>query len=529
MASLTAWCWRCDPEFDDGDVCSLCLSYDAMRDRVSSYFGSAADFAEQASIMRRSSTHPDLDCIALLSGGKDSSYMLYRLVESGLRPLALTLDNGFISEQAKSNIDRIVDDLGVQHIYVQTPHMDAIFVDSLRRFSNVCQGCFKTIYTLATKEALQRGISHVVTGLSRGQLFETRLHELYRRDEFSSDDYDKKIESARRVYHRMDDVVFRTIGCDVYSRSDVFEQVQFVDFYRFIDVGLDEVMGFLDTHAPWVRPSDTGRSTNCLINDAGIYVHRKERGFHNYALPYSWDVRLGHKQRDAALRELDDEIDVRDVESILRRIGYHSGLGSDDRQLTAFYTEASGPNTKVDVDKLRERLRERLPAAQVPVRFVALSGIPQTSHGKIDVDALESDYLFTEGVSANAGGSVLDPDTQALLAVYCDVLGHDRIDADQAFFAMGGDSLSAIRIAERSRAAGFELDPLTIMEAGSIRRLARNYRASQSINRRQASSPALTSDAPASIDVDAGTGATIDDLVGLDDIDAIADRFSNDA
>jgi len=516
-------------EFDDGDVCSLCLSYDAMRDRVASYFGNDADFAEQVSIMRRGSTHPELDCIALLSGGKDSSYMLYRLVESGLRPLALTLDNGFISEQAKSNIDRIVDDLGVQHIYVQTPHMNAIFVDSLRRFSNVCQGCFKTIYTLATKEALQRGISHVVTGLSRGQLFETRLHELSRREEFSPKDYDRKIESARRVYHRMDDVVFRTIGCDVYSRSDVFEQVKFVDFYRYIDVGLDEVMGFLDSHAPWVRPSDTGRSTNCLINDAGIYVHRKERGFHNYALPYSWDVRLGHKQRDAALSELDDEIDAKEVELILRRIGYHSGLGSDDRQLTAFYTEASGPDAEVDVEKLRKGLRERLPAAQVPVRFVALVGIPQTSNGKIDIDALESHCVSTESATATVDHPVLDLDAQALLAIYCDVLGHDRIEADQAFFAMGGDSLSAIRIAERSRAAGFDLDPLAIMESSSIGRLSRNRRSSHSIDRRHASPSALTGEAGADIDVDAGGSAVVDDLVGLDDIDAIADRFSNDA
>ena len=104
----------------------------------------------------------------------------------------------------------------------------------------------------------------------------------------------------------------------MFDDDEVFHQIEIIDFYRYHDVPLDELLEFLDTHVPWVRPSDTGRSTNCLINNTGIYVHRKERRFHNYALPYSWDVRLGHKTRQAALAELDDEIDVVQVRNISR-------------------------------------------------------------------------------------------------------------------------------------------------------------------------------------------------------------------
>ena len=69
------------------------------------------------------------------------------------------------------------------------------------------------------------------------------------------------------------------------------------------DVELAELYDFLERRAPWVRPADTGRSTNCLVNAAGIHVHTTERGYHNYAEPYSWDVRLGHKTRDGAREE----------------------------------------------------------------------------------------------------------------------------------------------------------------------------------------------------------------------------------
>ena len=40
--------------------------------------------------------------------------------------------------------------------------------ESLARFSNVCNGCFKTIYTLGMLRARSLGIPVIVTGLSRG-------------------------------------------------------------------------------------------------------------------------------------------------------------------------------------------------------------------------------------------------------------------------------------------------------------------------------------------------------------------------
>ena len=86
----------------------------------------------------------------------------------GLRVLAFTLDNGFISDEAKANIRRVVDTLGVDHVFGTTPAMNEIFVDSLERHANVCHGCFKTIYTLSVQIALEKRIPIIVTGLSRG-------------------------------------------------------------------------------------------------------------------------------------------------------------------------------------------------------------------------------------------------------------------------------------------------------------------------------------------------------------------------
>ena len=53
------------------------------------------------------------DCIIGLSGGVDSSYLAYKVVELGLRPLAVHLDNGWNSELAVKNIENIVKKLNI--------------------------------------------------------------------------------------------------------------------------------------------------------------------------------------------------------------------------------------------------------------------------------------------------------------------------------------------------------------------------------------------------------------------------------
>ena len=138
----------------------------------------------------------------------------------GFKVLAFTLDNGYISEQAKANIEKIVTALGVDHVYGSTAHMNEIFVDSLERHANVCDGCFKTIYTLSTQIALKHNIPFIVTGLSRGQFFETRLSEetfMDFRDSHRS--IDDLILEARKLYHQQEDAIKQLLDTAIFKLS----------------------------------------------------------------------------------------------------------------------------------------------------------------------------------------------------------------------------------------------------------------------------------------------------------------------
>lgn len=59
------------------------------------------------------------DCVVGVSGGVDSSWVLVKSVELGLRPLAVHMDNGWNSELAQNNIANLVRGLGVDlHTHV---------------------------------------------------------------------------------------------------------------------------------------------------------------------------------------------------------------------------------------------------------------------------------------------------------------------------------------------------------------------------------------------------------------------------
>ncbi|NIR38663.1 MAG: hypothetical protein GWN79_15915, partial [Actinobacteria bacterium] len=422
-------------EIDATGVCSTCHEFARVEPQTRQWFRTDADLAAHLETARQRRSG-EFDCLHLLSGGKDSTYALYQLVARGWKVHALTLDNGFISEGAKENVRRTVADLGIGHEFVTTPAMNEILRDSLDRHSNVCQGCYKTIYTLAVARADEMGIPVIVTGLSRGQFFETRLvpHQ-FEAGRFDPDEIDRTVLEARRVYHHTEDAVTTLLPQQrVFDDDAVFDRVEFVDFYRYVDVDLSEMYEFLERRAPWVRPADTGRSTNCLVNVAGISVHRSERGFHNYAEPYSWDVRLGHKTRDEALEELDDEIDPEEVARLLAEVGYEpKGQGV----LTAWYQSRDGSD--LDPDELRAFLRERLPDHAVPAAFVRVDEVPLAASAKADPDLLPAPTRFHR--QGGEGVAPTTPTEETLAEIWAEVLGLESVGATDDFFDLGGASL----------------------------------------------------------------------------------------
>ncbi|MFE6734195.1 N-acetyl sugar amidotransferase [Microbacterium sp. NPDC057650] len=107
-----------DPDitFDEHGVSNHATNYDVFMGKVvdKALAGEALPELEaMVAEIKKAGEGKPYDCIVGVSGGVDSTYLLMKAVELGLRPLAVHFDSGWNSELAVGNIQNLVTTLGV--------------------------------------------------------------------------------------------------------------------------------------------------------------------------------------------------------------------------------------------------------------------------------------------------------------------------------------------------------------------------------------------------------------------------------
>ncbi len=99
--------------FDEAGVCNYCHMHDAMEAEYP--VGAEGEQRLQAIVRRikHDGRRKKYDVVVGVSGGCDSSYMLYKAKELGLRPLAVHFDNTWNSTVAVENIQNVLKSLDV--------------------------------------------------------------------------------------------------------------------------------------------------------------------------------------------------------------------------------------------------------------------------------------------------------------------------------------------------------------------------------------------------------------------------------
>ncbi len=144
------------------------------------------------------------------------------------------------------------------------------------------------------------------------------------------------------------------------------------------------------------------------------------------------------------------------------------GVGPEAR-LAAYVVPALG---SFEADRLRARLRAKLPEAMVPSAFVELAALPLTPNGKVDRRALpEPEFDRGAGQEFEPPRSPIE---EILAGIFGEVLGVERpIGRHDDLLALGLHSLTAARAAARvTRALGREIPLAALFEAPTIGALA---------------------------------------------------------
>ncbi|WP_316668172.1 non-ribosomal peptide synthetase [uncultured Propionibacterium sp.] len=151
----------------------------------------------------------------------------------------------------------------------------------------------------------------------------------------------------------------------------------------------------------------------------------------------------------------------------------------DRSALAVLYVPADSPPTP-DSSELTAYLASCLPWYMVPAVFRPITHLPMTANGKVDRGAVTALVEQDQGEQPSPGlvaGSI-----QSMIAEsWARVLGRP-VDADDNFFALGGDSLAATRMCAQLRETGLHADLANLFRAPVLTAFADTCRSDAGTN-----------------------------------------------
>nr|AKO90064.1 MPS1 [Mycobacterium avium subsp. paratuberculosis] len=240
----------------------------------------------------------------------------------------------------------------------------------------------------------------------------------------------------------------------------------------------------------WLRPVPPGVVGELYVAGAGVACGYWRRGgltaSRFVACPFGAPGARMYRTGDLVCWRSDGQLDYRGrADEQVKVRGYRIELGEvqaalaalDDVDQAVVIAREDRPGGKrlvgyitgtADPAEVRTALAQRLPVYMVPAAVVALDAIPLTPNGKLDTRALPTPEYSTGEYRAPES-----PTEEILAGIYAEVLGVERVGVDESFFDLGGDSISAMRVVARARAAGLTCRPRDVFVEQTVARLAR--------------------------------------------------------
>ncbi|MFC0528362.1 amino acid adenylation domain-containing protein [Phytohabitans kaempferiae] len=215
-----------------------------------------------------------------------------------------------------------------------------------------------------------------------------------------------------------------------------------------------------------LRPVPVGVVGELYVGGTGVargYVNRPELTAEKF-LPDPWSpgarmYRTGDLVRWSVdgniefLGRIDDQVKIRGYRVELGEIRAvlldHPGV----RDAAVVVHEDRIVAYVVGSTEVKDHCGRTLPEYMVPSVFVAVERIPLNANGKVDRRALpDPDGLADE----RAYVAPRNPVEERIAALWCEVLGAERVSVEDSFFDIGGHSIRAIALVGALRAAGFD-------------------------------------------------------------------------
>ncbi len=303
-------------EFDNNGICNFCNSYETIKDKIHDYKHLEELFLKR--INKEKGKHK-YDVALGISGGKDSTYVLYKLVNVyKLKVKAYTLNNGFLSDEAINKINSLVKELNVEHEYVVCDEklLKKMYHYIVGKYISPCIACAYLGYTVMINYASKVDAAVGMHGRSIPQMFRNYLTDFT--DPFkpfidaglkdpSEVDLQNLYEtSLSKISSHIDKKLAKQIEDTLLIDAKENGYKDFIAYFLYHPYEKNEVIDFISKHTSWKVETEE-EHFDCLIHNGAMYLKNLIARRPHLMNEISVMVRENSITRDDAIKELKKE------------------------------------------------------------------------------------------------------------------------------------------------------------------------------------------------------------------------------
>lgn len=351
--------------FDDNGVCNYCHQVDDMKEM----FGTGTEkgkitLENTIEAIKRDGRGKRYDCVIGVSGGTDSSYMLYMAKEYGLRPLAVHYDNTWNSAIATQNLYKVLRALDID---LATHVMDNKEIDDIHRSFVMADlpeleaptdlGAAEYVY----RAAAQNGVKYILEGHS----FVTEGISPLGNNYFDG----QYIKSVHRQFGLRPMRTYPLMTFARFMQWTVFGQIKKIRPFWYLDYSKEKARDFLQTNFDWEYYGGHHLENRMSAFFHSVYLPRKFGGdFRNNTLAAR--AREGAMTREEAWREynLPPLVEEDIVNYFVKRMGFTLNEFNEIMSKTG-RTWHEFPTYKKRFERLRPLFAMLAKAELVPMSF----------------------------------------------------------------------------------------------------------------------------------------------------------------
>lgn len=234
-------------KFDSNGICNYCHQLDQLKEQ----YGTETKVGEEKfggilEQIKKDGKGKKYDCIIGVSGGTDSSYMLYLTKVWGLRPLAVHYDNTWNSAIATENIRKVLSALGIDLYTHVTDNKESD--DVFRSFFYADVAEIEAATDLALAEVMYRAAwKYKVKYVLEGHSFITEGITPVGRNYFDG----KYIKSIHNKFGSMPIKSYPLMTLSRFLFWTVFARIQKVRPFWYIEYNKEDARSFLEKEYDW--------------------------------------------------------------------------------------------------------------------------------------------------------------------------------------------------------------------------------------------------------------------------------------